>query len=229
MPPQVRDLQTLIAQQNQSLQPQYDQIDQSINANEQSGQAQIQGLDATKNKAFKQIDQGASDKGMFFSGFTPDQQAEYTAGTYLPALAQLQGTIASARGTLLGKKADLGKSAFDTAFNTQNQDLQTLNDWNKMTQQQQFQASEADRQRVFDAQQNEANRKATAANTASNNAASKPSTQQFLVQAFSGYDPKTMKNYTEQEVIPSLMANYGMTKQQAADIVYPYRNQVYKQ
>jgi hypothetical protein len=174
MPPQVRDIQSLIAQQNASLDPQYKLIDESINANEQSGQAQIAGLDATKNKAFKGIEQTASDKGMFFSGFSPNEQAEYTAGTYLPALAQLQGTIAQARGTLLGKKADLGKSAFDTATQMQESDRAVLNDWNKMTEQQRFQASESDKQRAFEANQREADRRAEASNAAASRQASAP-------------------------------------------------------
>lgn len=227
MPPQVRDINTLIAQQQASLQPQYNLIDEGINANEQSGQAQLQGLEATKNKTFGQIEQAASDKGMYFSGFSPNEQAEYTASTYLPAVAQLAGTIASARNQLLGKKADLGKSAFDTATRMQENDIAVLNDWNKMTQQQQFQASEADKQRVFEAQQNEKNRQASAAK---GSGSSQPSVQQFLVQAFSGYKPAYQGGqayYTEREVIPAIMANYGVSEAQAKTMAYDYRKRVF--
>lgn len=228
-PPQVRDINSLIAEQTAALQPQYQLIDESINQNDQSGQAQIQGLEATKNKAFKGIEQAASDKGMFFSGFSPNEQADYTASTYLPALAQLQGTIAGARTQLLTKKAELGKSAFDTATQMREKDLAVLNDWNRMTAEQQFQASQADKQRAFEAQQNEANRQAESRNASAGRAASTPNTSQFLVQAFSGYDPKNMKNYTEREVIPALMANYNMTKAQASNLAYTYRKQVYNE
>lgn len=230
MPPQVRDIQALIAQQQASLDPQYKLIDESINANDQSGQAQVQGLDAAKTKAFGGIEQAASDKGMFFSGFSPNEQANYTASTYLPALAQLQGTIASARNQLLGKKADLGKSAFDTATQMQEQDRAVLNDWNAKTRDQQFQASEAEKQRAFEANQNEQNRRADAAKSASNNAAAKPSTAQFLGQAFSGYKPAYeggQAYYTEREVIPALMANYGLDQKAAASMAYDYRKRVF--
>lgn len=162
MQPQVRDLQQLIAEQNASLQPQYDLIDKDIQANDNAGTAQIAGLEAKKTTAFKDISQGANNRGMFFSGFRPNEEATYTAGTYLPALAQLQSTIASARNSLLGKKADLGKGAFDTAFNTRERDVQTLAEWNQMTRQQQFQASEADKARVFEATQNQLALKASA-------------------------------------------------------------------
>lgn len=167
MQPPVRDLQSLIAEQQQGLQPQYDLINKDIAANDVSGAAQVAGLNAQKTQAFSDITQGAQNKGMLFSGFSPDQQAKYTASTYLPALAQLQGTIAQTRSNLLGKKTDLGTKAFDVATNERNQDLSTLSDWQKMTAQQQFDASEADKTRVFTAQQNEQNRAAQSASRAS--------------------------------------------------------------
>lgn len=169
--PQVRDLQSLIKTQQAALQPQLSLIDQSITANDQSGQAQVAGLDAAKTQAFGDITQNAQDKGMFFSGFTPDQQAKYTGSTYLPALAQLQSTIAATRSQLLGKKADLNKSAFDVATTQHENDIAAVNEWNKMTAQEKFQADQATKDRVFQAQQNLLNRQATAANAAADRAA----------------------------------------------------------
>ena len=171
MQPNVRDLQSLIAEQQAGLKPQLGLIDQDIQANDNSGQAQIAGLGAQQQQAFGQIEQGAQNKGMFFSGFSPDQQAKYTGSTYLPALAQLQSTIAGTRSSLLGKKADLNKGAFDVATNQRDQDLAVLADWQKMTAQQQFTAAESEKQRVFDAHQNEANRRAAASNAAAGRAA----------------------------------------------------------
>lgn len=172
--PAVRDLQALIQQQQDALKPQTDLIDSSISANDQSGAAQVAGLGAQKDTAFGQIVQGAQNKGMYFSGFTPDEEAKYTAGTYLPALAQLQSTIAQTRASLLGKKADLNKGAFDVATQQHENDLKTLNDWNQMTAQQQFQASQADKDRAFQAQQNLLKINADARNTAAQIAANAP-------------------------------------------------------
>lgn len=188
MAPQVRELQSLIAEQNAALQPQYNLLDQDIQSNDQAGEAQVAGLDARKRTAFKGIEQTASDKGMFFSGFSPNEQAEYTAGTYLPALAQLQSTIAQTRSNLLGKKAELGKSAFDTAFSTREGDLKTLADWNKMTAEQQFNATEADKQRVFQAQQNEKdrqNQRSIASSSSKASAANQPTSAQNMAAALS--------------------------------------------
>ncbi len=174
MAPQVRDLQSLIAEQTASLKPQYDLIDTSITGNETAGQAQELGLGAKKDTAFKQIGQASQDKGMFFSGFSPNEEAQYTAGTYLPALAQLQATIASTRSNLLGKKADLGKSAFDTATNIREGDISNKNSWDAAERQRAFQAeqdriqrensaAEAEKNRRFEAGQGAANRAASAA------------------------------------------------------------------
>lgn len=166
MPPAVRDLQSLIQTQTDALKPQQDIIDSSITANDTSGAAQVAGLGAQKDQAFSGIVQGAQNKGMYFSGFSPDEEAKYTAGTYLPALAQLQATIAQTRSSLLGKKADLNKGAFDVATQQHENDRKTLNDWNAMTAQQQFQASQADKDRAFQAQQNLLKINADARNTA---------------------------------------------------------------
>lgn len=179
MAPQVRDLQSLIAEQTKSLQPQYDLIQGDIASNEVSGKAQVEGLGARKDSAFGEITQGAQDKGMFFSGFSPSEQAKYTAGTYLPALAQLQSTIASTRSNLLGKKAELGKSAFDTATNIREGDIQAKNSWDAAERQRAFQAeqdriqreaqaAEAAKDRSFQAGQGAANRAASASSGPSN-------------------------------------------------------------
>jgi hypothetical protein len=164
--PTVRDLQALIAEQTAALKPQQDIIDQSITSNDTSGAAQEAGLSAQKTTAFKDITQGAQNKGMYFSGFSPDEEAKYTAGTYLPALAQLQSTIAQTRASLLGKKADLNKGAFDVATQQHENDRKTLADWNAMTADQQFKASQADKDRAFNAQQNLLKINADARNTA---------------------------------------------------------------
>ena len=173
MLPAVRDLQSTIAQEQQALAPQQQFIDQQITANDTSGTAQMQGLDTTKNNAFDQITQGAQNKGMLFSGVPIDEQAKYIGSTYIPAVANLQATIAGTRAQLIGKKLDLNKGAYDKASALVEGDRAVLNDWNKMTQQQQYQASEADKQRVFQAQQASLDRGAAAANAAASRAAAK--------------------------------------------------------
>jgi hypothetical protein len=170
--PTVRNLNDLIGTIGASVDPLKAQYDQEIAANATAGDAQIAGLEAKKTKAFGDITQSAQDKGMFFSGFTPDAEATYTADSYLPALASLQQTIAGTRNSLIEKKLGLDQDVFNKAFDTQQQDKAVLDDWNKMTAQQQFDASEADKQRVFTAQQNQMDRSAQASEGAANRAAS---------------------------------------------------------
>lgn len=180
--PQVRELKNLVTELNKSIDPQNKLIDESITANATAGQAQELGLAAKKDTAFENIVQGSQDKGMMFSGFTPDEQAKYTAGTYLPALAQLQATIAETRSNLLGKKADLSASVYNKAFDTRENDITAKRGWDmqqarnefeqqqaekqyqrdlaKLREQQRFEAAEAQKSRSFTAGQNAAGRAA---------------------------------------------------------------------
>lgn len=169
--PTVDDLQTLINQYKTALAPQQQVLDSQITANDTSGQQQIQGLDAQKTTAFKGITQAANDRGGYFSGFTPDQEATYTAGTYLPALAQLQGTIASTRASLLGKKADLDTQANTSAIDTRNNQMSALQVWQNQQDQLAAQAAEAERQRQFTAQQQAAQNAFTASQNAADRSA----------------------------------------------------------
>ncbi|UOF80551.1 hypothetical protein [Caudoviricetes sp.] len=186
MPP-VRELQSLIAEQQQAIAPQKALIDQSIEQNAAAGAAQEAGLAATQKKAFGNIEQAAQNKGMFFSGFSPDQQAEYTSSTYLPALAQLQATIAQTRSNLLGKKADLDSDVFKTATGMRENDIQILRNWEKMTAEQQFNASEAEKQRVFQARENEATRQHESRQNAANRAASAPKDVSGIVNSVGSF------------------------------------------
>jgi len=231
--PAVRKLNSLISEIGQSVAPQKALIDADIASNAQAGEAQVAGLDATKDRTFGQIEQRASDKGMLFSGFSPDAQAEYTATSYLPALAQLQAQIAQTRSQLLGKKADLDTNVFNQAFQTREGDIGRKFTYDQSEADRAFQERQAAAQRAFEAAQNDLNRKQQASLAASSRAAAasnKPSMQQFLVQAFSGYKPAYeggQAYYTEREIIPALMANYNISEQAAKSMTYSYRKSVF--
>lgn len=158
--PAVQNLQDIVAQISAAYKPQQDLIDQSITANDQSGQAQTAGIEAKKTQAFGGIDQTATDRGMAFSGFTPDAEAKYTGSTYLPALANLQNTIASTRNSLLGKKAGLDTEANTQAFNVHQGQVKDAQTW----QDAQDAAARAEAARVasenFTASENQKNRDA---------------------------------------------------------------------
>lgn len=168
--PTVRNLNKLVTEIGKSIQPQQKLLDEQIVSNATAGKAQEAGLEAKKVQEFENIEQGAQNKGMYFSGFSPDEQAKYTSGTYLPALAQLQQTIAQTRSELLGKKADLNSNVFDKAFSTREGDVAAVRDWSKMNAQQQFDARQAQLTRDFQATESSRDRAAAAANAANSKA-----------------------------------------------------------
>lgn len=161
--PAIRDLNALISEIGQSVAPQKQLIDTDIANAQKAGDAQIAGMEARKDKAFGQIEQRASDKGMLFSGFSPDAQAEYTASTYLPALAALQEKIAATRSQLLGKKADLDTNVFEKAYQTREGDIGRRFTYDEGERSRAFQAAENEKRRAFEADQNERNRQSQAA------------------------------------------------------------------
>lgn len=161
--PAVQDLGTLINQYTTALAPEKTQLDTQIAANDTSGQQQTQGLDAAKTQAFSDITQGANDRGGYFSGFSPDAQAKYTAATYLPALAQLQSTIAGTRSTLLGKESDLTTQANTSALTQQQQEQKDLETY-QAQQESEAQAEKLQQEsEAATAQQNALDRQATVA------------------------------------------------------------------
>ena len=161
--PAVQSLQDIIGSITAAQAPEQAQIDSNIAANNTSGDAQVQGLNAAKTAAFSNIDNQANAKGMYFSGFSPNAEAGYTGSTYLPALAKLQSTIASTRSTLMGQKATLGTQANTQALTTQQDQQKELDAYNSQQQQEQAAADAAAKSEAFTADQNALNRSATAA------------------------------------------------------------------
>lgn len=223
MPPQVRDLQALIAEYGKAYDPQQALINADIATNDASGVAQEQGLQAKQGQAFKTIEQGAQKKGMYFSGFSPNEQANYTSDTYLPALAQLQATIAATRGSLLGKKADIQTSIYDKAFNTREGDVKAKNDWQSEQERRAYQAEQDRINREFQASENAKQRSASAASSRASSGPSlsiaKNSAGGYNVledgQVSQNYDLAAYAQLTGKDLI-NLLANGDAQDRQAA-------------
>lgn len=223
MPPQVRELQSLIAEYGKAYDPQRALIDADINANTNAGAAQEQGLQAKQTQAFKTIEQRGQNKGMYFSGFSPDEQANYTSDTYLPALAQLQATIAATRGSLLGKKADIETSVYEKAFNTREGDIAASKNWQSEQERRAWEAEQARIAREFEASENSKNRSASAANSRSSQGPSlavrKNSSGGYDVledgQVSQNYDLAAYAQLTGKDLI-NLLANGDAQDRQAA-------------
>lgn len=98
--------------------PQTQLINQQIAQLAPQQQAQQSALDQAKINAFKDIDNSANSKGVLFSGFSPDQQAQYIGTKYLPAVADLNSTFQNNKTTLLGQINDLNAKRIQQAQGT---------------------------------------------------------------------------------------------------------------
>lgn len=174
MQPQVRTLDQLVAETNSAYQPQKDAYNSQIASANTRLSEQQQGLDAAKTNAFQDITQASTRRGALFSGFTPDQQARYTAEKYLPSLANLraanESTIQGLNSEIMGLDSEQRKNAFQTREG----DLARLYDYNKIQEDRRFQTDQANKayeremeklrtQQRFEADQNSKNRAAQAA------------------------------------------------------------------
>lgn len=172
MQPKVRTLDQLVAESNPAYNPQRTAYNQQIQgANARLGEQQ-QGLDAAKTNAFGDITQAAVRRGALFGGFTPDQQARYTAEKYLPALANLRAaneqTIQGLTSNIMGLDSEQRKQA----LSTREGDLSRLYDYNSKQEDRKFQTDQANQayeremaklrqEQAFTASQNAQNRATT--------------------------------------------------------------------
>lgn len=171
-PPTVQSLGDIISSLTAANQPNFDNLNQQatdINNENTSDQAALQGQ---QTAAFGKITNQANARGATFSGFTPNQEATYTSSTYLPALAKLQQTIASARTALAGNQAKL-VSGIDTQANSEETSQQNaLAAWEDAQIKAQQAQDTLNQQEAFTANEDSLNRAATAANTRATAAAS---------------------------------------------------------
>lgn len=174
--PVVQSLEDVIKQIQTAYKPQQDQLDSLVAQNETSATGQIQGLDAAKTQAFNGIAQAATNKGMTFSGFTPNEQATYTGATYLPALAKLQDTITSTRNSLFGKKADLVTTGNLQANDVHSGQVSALQAYNDAQEKLAQQLAAEERQRAFTAAESAKDRALSAQNNIRSTAGSSSST-----------------------------------------------------
>lgn len=97
------DYQTVYDQLGATYDPQTQLVQSQIAQLQPQQDAQQASLDQAKVNAFKDISDSANSKGVLFSGFTPDQQAQYIGTKYLPAVANLKTSFNDTKNTLLGQ------------------------------------------------------------------------------------------------------------------------------
>lgn len=94
-----------------------------IGATKAEQQAFTKGLEAQQGRAFGQITQGASNRGLLFSGIPLGEQAEYTATEFLPALARGKAGFAEQRGNIRNQLLGLNKDTLAQAMAIREQQL----------------------------------------------------------------------------------------------------------
>ena len=156
--PTVQALDQIMAELQPSVQGQVDVINQQKAASAGIYDAQRAGLDAQKVKGFNDINTQATGRGMAFSGIPLNEQAEYLSTKYLPGIQaanaqQNMDALAYDR-----QAADLNANIFNRAFDWRNQQVLTLNDWNKMLAGQDFSRSEREAGQAWQSGENVLNR-----------------------------------------------------------------------
>lgn len=191
--------------------PQEQLIQQQMAQLPGQAQAQRSALEQAKVNAFRDISSQAQGRNVFFSGFRPEEQARYTGATFLPALAEVEGKQ-------LAQQSALQQALLGVRQQRQQQAQSTL----------QAQLDREQQQRQFQMEQEARAREAAASRAPQ--APQLPPVNQYLVQAFSGYRPAREggnAQYTEREIIPAIMATYGLDRNAAAKVAYQYRKEVF--
>ena len=86
-------LQDIYNQLESVYQPQRAALQQQVPLYEQQAAASRAALEQARANAFRDISSTAQQRGMLFSGFAPEQQAQYTGTKYLPALAGVEQSL----------------------------------------------------------------------------------------------------------------------------------------
>jgi hypothetical protein len=111
--------------------PQRQAIQTRLDALPVQADAEIAGLNATKDQAFSDILGGARDRGMGFSGVPLAEQSRYTASTFLPAVARVRQSQNESRQSLFDAlnninldKTKFGQSLYQAGLDREEQQRQ---------------------------------------------------------------------------------------------------------
>lgn len=170
--PTVQSLSDVYNELNSAYSGGRDVINEQIAGLGEKYDAQRSALDAEKVQGFNAINDQATGRGMAFSGIPLDEQANYLSTKYLPGMQQLTQQQNAETLTMRGQLADIEKEQRLGAMSRIEQQQSALNQWNLTQLQIQAQAEEAEKQRVWQAQQNKLDQQFQASQNAANRAAS---------------------------------------------------------
>lgn len=160
-PPKVRSLEEIIAETNKTFNP----IRQTIEANrgvaQQQGRVARESIAARRDRSFRDVEQRAADKGVFFSGAPTARQQELDALEFNPAYASLEQRILDAERGIDRDLLDLQRAQQAEAVGIRASEQKTLADF--MAEQQRL----AQEQAQFEAEQAAAAARAAASRRSS--------------------------------------------------------------
>ena len=217
--PAVQTLDQVMTDLNPAYSASQNLITQQKSLIPQAAEASKTALNAQKVEGFNQINNQATGRGMSFSGIPLDEQANYLATKYLPGLQQIDAQSKADELALSKEAANLGLQQSNQAVGIRTNQMNDLNSWNMQQQSLDAQAAEAAKSRSFSASQAALDRAASAA----------PTPQQFMVDSFNDLidlDPDWKSNGSTEKIISSMVNTYGMTMDEAAGLVYPWRKKM---
>lgn len=136
-----RELSQIMSELDTSYQPQKDLYNKQISGVDPALEAEQQGLQAQKEDSFRGITEQANRRGLFYSGVPIAEQARYTGGQFLPALANLRGKYITQKNSLTEALNQLGTQQGQEARNIRQYEVGVD------TQKAQFEAQQAARER----------------------------------------------------------------------------------
>ncbi len=142
MAPTVQTLDQILAGYQPAYAGQKNVYNQMMTQNKANAEQKKQGLFAQQKEAFSGIEQTAANKGMLFSGFSPDQQARYTSTKFLPAMAGLEQETMAGNNRLALALAGLDTEARNKAESELSRQKQNLFTWQQAESARQAQAEQ---------------------------------------------------------------------------------------
>jgi hypothetical protein len=118
-----RALSQILTELNSVYDPQRQSYQKQISALDPQQNAELKGLDASKQDAFQQITDQANRRGLFYSGIPIGEQQRYTGANYLPAVANLKNRYAQQRFSLQDALSGLTKEQYGRAYDVRQNEL----------------------------------------------------------------------------------------------------------
>ena len=232
--PSVQTLDQIMAELAPGAQGQIDNIGKRRELLGTQATAQKSGLEAAKVKGFNTINNQMTGRGISFGGIAADEQAQYLAEKYLPAVAGVDMSVNQQNLGLDNEAAKIQSDIRNMAFSTREGQQKDLNSWNQNERQIAAQAEAARLDREFRARESTADRNFQAKQNAA--ASAVPNEDQYLMDYFddlstaatsAGNDWRNSGSTESSGVIGQLAARYGFSHDKAKKFVYAKRKQWY--